>query len=90
MIWLLCVQLISIKLVDMSEIYYELSSSTSSDKTSHKSSISFLHSICINNMLITINYILLLPKSNEEWPLNDNVNHVITSTLWTPDMNMLL
>jgi hypothetical protein len=75
------------KLVDISEIYYEMSSSTPSDKTSH---YILLHSIYINNMLTKINYILLLPQSNEEWHLSNSVNHVITLALWMPDMNMLL
>ena len=34
--WLLCIQLISIKLVYMSKIYYEMSSPISSNKISHK------------------------------------------------------
>jgi hypothetical protein len=88
--WLLYIQLIPIKLVDMSEIYCEMSSLTPSDKTSHKvSCIFFLHSISLNNMMTIINYILLLPEINREWPLSTNVNHFITSALWTRYMNIL-
>ena len=39
--WLLCIQLILVKLVDMNEIYYEISSSMPSDMTNHKVSIFF-------------------------------------------------
>jgi hypothetical protein len=49
----------------------------------------FLHSISINDMLTTINYILLLFETNGEWSLSDSVKHVITLTLWMPDMKML-
>ena len=40
-------------------------------------------------MLTTINYILLLLETNGEWSLSDSVKHVITLTLWMPDMKML-
>ena len=39
--WLLRIQLILVKLVDISEINLEMSSPTSSDMTSHKVSIFF-------------------------------------------------
>ena len=41
-------------------------------------------------MLTIINYILLLPKTNKEWPLSESVKHVIIPTLWMSDINMLL
>jgi hypothetical protein len=74
----------------MSEIYCEMSSPTPSNKTSHKVSVYFSHSISINDMLTTINYILLLLETNGEWSLSDSVKHVITPALWMPDMKMLL
>jgi hypothetical protein len=77
------------KLMDMSGIYCEMSSPTPSNKTSHEVNIFFLHSIYINIMLTTINYILLLPETNREWLLSDSVKHVITPALWTIDMDML-
>jgi hypothetical protein len=51
--------------------------------------INFLHLIYINNILTTINYILLLPETIREWLLSDSVKHVIIPALWTIDMNML-
>jgi len=56
-----------VKLVDINEIYHEMSSFTSFDKTSHKIKTFFLHSIYINNMLNIIkhvfNYYLELMES---------------------------
>jgi hypothetical protein len=59
--WLLCVQLISVELEDMGEIYREMFSSTLSDMTSHNISTFFN---LYNNLLIKINFILLLPRNN--------------------------
>jgi hypothetical protein len=57
-----------VKLVDINEIYHEMSSPTPFDKISHKvNTFFFLHSIYINNMLHIIkhvfNYYLELMES---------------------------
>jgi len=59
--WLLCVQLISVELEDMGEIYREMFSSIPFDMTNHNISTFFN---LYNNLLIKINFILLLPRNN--------------------------